>query len=134
MEPAKIIARFRDGDMAKGYSRNFFPNKPSFHISEDGSMASSDAEELFVEDLKAVFFVKEFKGDPEYNERKVYEEGERSQGRKVEIQFEDGEKMQGSVLGYNANQQGFFLFPVDRNSNNDRAFIVNDAVKEFKYL
>lgn len=134
MEPAKIIARFRDGDMAKGYSRNFFPNKPSFHISEDGSMASSDAEELFVEDLKAVFFVKAFEGNPEYEERKTYNEGEKSQGRKVEVTFVDGEKMQGSVLGYNANQQGFFLFPVDPRSNNDRTFIINDAVKEFRYL
>jgi hypothetical protein len=134
MEPAKIIARFRDGDVAKGYSSNFFPNKPSFHLSEDSSMTTADAEELFVEDLKAVFFVKDFGGNPDYNERKIYKEGEKSQGRKVEVTFKDGERMQGAVLGYNANQPGFFLFPVDPRSNNDRTFIVNDAVKDFRYL
>ena len=56
------------------------------------------------------------------------------QGRKVEVAFVDGEILQGSVLGYNPNDSGFFLFPSDPKSNNHRVFVVNSALKDFRYL
>jgi len=56
------------------------------------------------------------------------------QGRKVEVAFVDGEILQGSVLGYNPKDSGFFLFPSDPKSNNHRVFVVNSAVKNFRYL
>jgi hypothetical protein len=71
-------------------------------------------------DLKAVFFVKKFDGNPDYKERKEFTEKDSPQGRKVEVAFADGEIMQGSVLGYNPKEIGFFLFPVDPLSNNLR--------------
>ena len=129
-----IIARFRDGRMKKGYSQDFFPNKPLFHLQVQSEDASAEPEELRVNQLKAVFFVKDFEGNPGYQERKSFVEGDKSTGRRVEVIFEDDEVLQGSVLGYNAQQAGFFLFPVDSKSNNDRVFVVNASVKNIKYL
>lgn len=134
MTPAKIIARFRDGHMKKGYSQDFFPNRAVFHIFEDPTKASRELEEVYMDQLKAVFFVKDFSGNPSYKEKREFEEGEKTSGRKVEILFEDGELRQGTVLGYNPQQSGFFLFPVDPNSNNERMFVVSAAVKGFRYL
>ena len=134
MEPAKIIARFRNGRMKKGYSQDFFPKKPVFHLSKDARGTSREPEEVHVNELKAVFFVKDFVGNPDYEEQKRFVEGDRPSGRKVEVIFADGEVMQGSVLGYNPKQPGFFLFLVDPRGNNTRVFVVNDAVKNFRYL
>lgn len=134
MEPAKITARFSDGRIKKGYSQNFFPNKPVFHLYEESNETPGEPEELRVSELKAVFFVKDFAGNSKYVERKRYEGEDKSSGRKVEVVFEDGELMQGSVLGYNPKQAGFFLFPVDPDSNNERVFVVNASVKSFRYI
>lgn len=134
MDPIKIVARFRNGQTTKGYSRDFFPNKPAFHIFENSERASGDPVQVRVNELKAVFFVKTFEGDAEYKERKEFLNGDKSSGRRVEVTFEDGEMLQGSVLGYNPKQSGFFLFPVDGESNNMRVFVVNEAVKDLRYL
>lgn len=133
MDPVKIIARFSDGRMKKGYSQNFFPNKPSFHVTSPAG-ESAEPEEVRVADLKAVFFVNTFDGNPDYKERKTFSGDELSQGRKVEVTFVDGEVLQGSALGYNPKEVGFFLFPADPKSNNLRVFVVNASVKKFRIL
>ena len=120
--------------MTKGYSQDFFPNKPSFRISENSGGVPGDLVEVRVNELKAVFFVKTFEGDPNYKERKTFLSEDKASGRKVEVTFFDDEVMQGSVLGYNPNQAGFFLFPIDSAGNNIRIFVVNEAVKNFRYL
>jgi hypothetical protein len=134
MEAVKIIARYGNGQMKKGYSQDFSANKPVFHLQKDLKGTFGDQEEISISELKAVFFVKSFRGNPDRKGRKRFRMGDKSSGRKVEVTFIDGEVMQGSVLGYNPHQAGFFLFPVDPESNNMRVFVVNAAVKDFRYL
>jgi len=134
VEPAKIVARFRNGRMKKGYSQDFFPNKATFRIYENSGGVAAEPVEVRVNDLKAIFFVKTFEGDPQYEERITYFEEEKASGRKVEVTFDDGELMQGAVLGYNPKQAGFFLFPIDSEGNNIRIFVVNESVKNVRYL
>jgi hypothetical protein len=134
MDPIKMVVRFADGKMKKGYSQDFFANKPVFHLIKNITGDSGEPEEIRLADLKAVFFVKTFDGDPDYKERKDFTETDSPQGRKVEVAFTDGEVLQGSVLGYNPKEIGFFLFPVDPRSNNLRVFVVNTAVKKIRFL
>jgi hypothetical protein len=67
-------------------------------------------------------------------ERKRFVEGDSAQSRKAEVIFLDGEVLQGSILGYDPKGPGFFLFPSDPKSNNQRVFVINSAVKSFRYL
>lgn len=134
MDPVKIVIRFADGRIEKGYSQDFFPNKPAFHLFKNLSKGAANHKEIRVADLKAVFFVKTFAGNPDYKERKRFVEGDPAQGRKAEVDFLDGEVLQGSVLGYDPKGSGFFLFPSDPKSNNQRVFVINSAVKKFRYL
>jgi hypothetical protein len=134
MKPVKIVVRFSDGRVKKGYCQDFFPNKPLFHLIRNDAGRSQELEEIPVADLKALFFVNTFAGNPDYKERKEFAEGDSPKGRKVEVSFADGEILQGSVLGYSTKEPGFFLFPVDPNSNNLKAFVMNASVKEFRYL
>ena len=133
MEPIKVVVRYVDGRVVKGMTQDFFPNKDRFHLRSDTTVSVEPAEVL-IRDLKAVFFVKDFDGKPGYNERKEYNNGDKAQGRKVEILFVDGEKLVGSTLGYDPNRLGFFLFPVDPESNNMRVFAVTAAVKNVRYI
>src|SRR3990172_11912854 len=100
MEPSKIVVRYRDGKLLKGYTQNFFPNKPVFHISRLGAAGSDGLVDVKVEELKAVFFVRDFAGNPDYDERKRLMEGERPQGRIIEVTFRDREVLTGTTTGY----------------------------------
>ncbi|MBP1734576.1 MAG: hypothetical protein H6Q53_863 [Deltaproteobacteria bacterium] len=133
MDPIKVVVRYTDGRVVKGMTQDFFPNKDRFHLHYD-TTTSGEPAEVLIRDLKAVFFVKNFEGNPGYNERKEYSNGDKAQGRKVEILFVDGEKLVGSTLGYDPNRLGFFLFPVDPESNNIRVFAVTAAVKSVRYI
>lgn len=134
MKPAKIVVRFSDGQIKKGYCKDFFPNKPVFHLIRSNAGGSQKLEEIRVADLKALFFVKSFAGNPDYKERQEFAETDYPKGKKVEVAFADGEMFQGSVLGYNPKETGFFLFPVDPKSNNMKVFVVNTSVKNVRYL
>jgi hypothetical protein len=133
MDPIKVVVRYTDGRVVKGVTQDFFPNKDRFHLHCD-TTTSGEPAEVLIRDLKAVFFVKDFEGNPGYNEKKEYSNGDKAQGRKVEILFVDGEKLVGSTLGYDPNRIGFFLFPVDPESNNVRVFAVTAAVKSVRYI
>jgi hypothetical protein len=134
MEPVKVIMRYADGRLIKGYTNDFFPNKPLFHVLPAESKPTDKGVEVYLKDLKAVFFVKDFTGKQTYNEKKDFAEGPQSSGRKVEVTFKDGEVLVGSTLGYYPNRLGFFVIPADTRSNNLRVFIVSTAMSKFRFL
>jgi len=133
MEPVKVVAHYANGKVIKGFSGDFYPNKDRFHLFV-ATDPTGEAMEVLIKDLKAVFFVRDFIGDPQYNERKLFLEGEKSQGRRLEAICIDDELFVGSTLGYDSKRKGFFVFPVDPTSNNIRVFVVSSAVKKFRYL
>ncbi|MGH7792814.1 MAG: DUF6982 domain-containing protein [Thermodesulfobacteriota bacterium] len=134
MERIKIVARYKDGGVIKGYTQNFNSNRPHFHLFPVDTGFSSKAVEVIINDLKAVFFVSDFTGNPQYNERKEFTQNDKPLGQKVEVTFVDGEILVGSTMGYNPQRPGFFLFLVDSKSNNQRVFVVSSAVKNVRFL
>lgn len=136
LERGKMVVRYADGRIIKGYSQNFYPDKPTFHLvpSVAGFSFSDEAIEVWVQDLKAVFFVRDFAGDPSYNERKKFLDGERPPGRKVEVTFKDSEVLVGSTVGYDRTRPAFFFIPADPKSNNERVFVVCAAVTKVRFL
>jgi hypothetical protein len=133
VEPIKVVARYINGRVIKGLTQDFFPNKDRLHL-HTADKPSGEAVEVLVNELKAVFFVRDFAGDYQYDERKSYMEGEKPSGRKIEVTFKDDEVMVGSTLGYDPKRPGFFLFPADPKCNNIRVFVVSTAVKKIRYL
>lgn len=134
MEHVRVVIHYADGRVVKGYTDNFFPNKPAFHIQPAGTDTAGKGIEVYVKDLKAVFFVKDFSGNPAYNEKKSFGEDQKPAGRKVEVTFADGEVLVGATLGYDQNRPGFFITPPDPQSNNLRVFVVSAAMSKFRYL
>jgi hypothetical protein len=124
----KVAVRFKDGRVMKGTTRDFMPGKGVFHLAgnETGKII-----EVRVEDLKAVFFVKDFEGRADYSETKRFPgKPPTAKGRKIAVLFDDGELLTGFTLGYDARRLGFFMLPTDEMSNNDRIYVLRSAVKE----
>jgi len=133
LERTKVVTRYSDGKLIKGFTQDFFPDKERLYLFPADN-PSGEAIEVSIYDLKAIFMVRDFIGDPIYKERKNYIEGEKPSGRKMEVTFMDGEVLVGSTLGYDPKRQGFFIFPADPKSNNIRVYVVSSAVEKVRYL
>jgi hypothetical protein len=81
--------------------------------------------------LKAVFFVREFGGNPDHIERKSFEEP--SHGRRIEVTLLDNEVLVGTTLNYRSESTGFFIIPADARGNNLRVFVVSSAVRQVRF-
>ena len=136
LESIKIVAHYANGKIIKGYTYDFYAYKPHFHLLPRvaGFSFTDEVIAVRIKDLKAVFFVRDFDGNPSYNEQKEFPVGERRPGRKVEVRFKDGEVLVGSTVGYDAQRPGFFFIPADPKSNNLKVFAVVAAVTKVRFL
>lgn len=130
----KIVIRYVDKRMQKGITIDFSPNKDIFHVTPVGFKPGDKPMEVHVNDLKAIFFVKDFGGNPDYDERKDFEPGKPVAGRKIKVLFKDGELIVGTTNGYQPDRPGFFVVPVDAKSNIERCFVVTRATQEVKLM
>lgn len=130
----KIVIRYADGQVLKGISNDFFPNKETFHVSPVGASPGDKPRQISISDLKAIFFVKDFGGNPDYNEKKDFDPGNHLLGRKIAVLFKDGELLIGTTTGYQPNRAGFFVNSADPNSNTERCFVVAKATSEVKFM
>ena len=133
MERIKVVARYANGKIVKGYTLDFFPNKDRFHVTTIDKSSDTPIE-IFVNHLKAVFVVRDFDGNLHYVERKGFLEGENPYGTLLEVTFVDGEVLVGSCTSFDLKRQGFFLSPADSKSNNIRVFVVCSALKRIRQL
>jgi hypothetical protein len=129
-QAAKVIVAYLDGRRLKGYAYNFSPLKDSFDLLPQKDPLQHRGTKVEMKDVKAVFFVKDFVGNPEYRQSPLVEE--RGYGRKIEVTFSDGEKVVGVTQGYNPQKLGFFMIPIDPKSNNVRIFVVNRNTRQIK--
>ena len=64
-DESKVVVHYTDGKLAKGYAFDFNQDRNTFYLYTDQTKA--DMIEVTQNDLKAVFFVKTFDGNPKYN-------------------------------------------------------------------
>ena len=126
----RVVARFRDGSVVRGYTNDFHPSKTHLHLTPEDK--PGETMYMAVSQLKAVFFVREFAGDPSRVERTEFSAGQH--GRKVEVVFEDGEVLRGTTLAYRSDGNGFFVQPADAESNNMRVFVSPLATVHVRFL
>ena len=122
MPANKIVVHDKDGNILKGTTADFLPKRPVFHIAV-GGIQGEEIKEIFMDNLKAIFFVKDFTGDRDYKETKDFSDHPAS-GKQILALFKDGETITGYTHSINMDQPGLFLVPVDPKSNNERIFIV----------
>ncbi len=130
----KIVVRYQDGRISKGYTSNFMPNKDIFHLLPYDAPAGSKPLDVYVNVLKAVFFVKDFDGDSQYQEKRTFDTVKPAVGKKIKVVFKDGEELVGTTQGYQPGRPGFFVFPADPGSNMDRVFVFSAATRMVSFV
>ena len=130
----KVVIHYADGRLRKGYTHDFTPLRDTFHLTSQLQEDFGTIYEINTTELKAVFFVKTFKGNLGYKEKKRYDEVDTSKlrGMRIRVEFCDGEVLRGISLGYSKKKKGFFVIPVDPRSNNERIYVVAASVKDVK--
>jgi hypothetical protein len=128
MRQNRVVVRLKDGGVVKGTADDFSPIEPTFHLkTEEGYI-----DEYYVEELKALFFVKDYDGDKTYSYS--YDDTVIRGGSKVKVCFADGEKIIGYTEENPSEKTGFFITPADLVGNNEKGFIVISATTEIQYL
>ena len=136
----KLVAHFKDGDVARGFSRDFRPDGEVFHLmSWDGEVTSS--RKIQVDQLKALFHVKTW-GTPgghkdrrrEFPPEPETVEVPREDASRTIVEFYDGEEIWGYAHGYHSPAPGFYLFPADPQDNNRKIFVVRSSLVNIQFL
>lgn len=125
----KVVIHSVQGEIKKGETTDFFPNKDVFHLTKQDTAAM---EKINVKDLKAIYFVKDLSGNSTYKEKNDVERA--GLGRKIKVQFSDGEIQIGYTQGYAPGRPGFFVVPCDPDSNNLRVFVVTTATAKVEFV
>src|SRR4030042_4064416 len=114
----KVVVHFQNGTIMKGTTGDFFPNRTYFHLID----GEGKTEAIDVDQLKAIFFVKDLVGDKSRPDH--YDITTAGAGRKIQVEFFDSEVIIGNTLGYSPRRQAFFIKQPDPLSKNGRLFIV----------
>lgn len=131
----KVVARFRDGRLVKGSTSDFVPAKEFFHVAPVDAAVRAKPQIVHVKDLKAIFFVKDFHGRPEYTPTNEFASDRTPAGsRRIKVVFADGEVLVGTTQGYQPGRPGFFMVPADQDANIERCYVVAASTTEVTLL
>jgi hypothetical protein len=105
----------------------------AFHVR---LLDSEVVEDIAVDDVKAVFYVKGFEGDSDHKHLNFHARAPIIPGIWMRFQFLDGEVMEGIVMNsirYLVDP-GFFLIPTDPGSNNKLVYVLKSWVVDHRVL
>ncbi len=128
----KVVVGFLNGGRTKGYVYDFSSLEESFNLLPQEDPLQGQEIEVAMKDLKAVFFVWEFNGNPESHDSP--HGSAPMDSRIIEVTFTDGEKIVGRTEGYNPKRIGFFMFPANPKGNNIRIFVVNKNTRQIRLV
>jgi len=86
--------------------------------------------------VKAVFFVRDFDGNPQRAERKLFQSRPRLAGLWVQMSFKDNEVLEGLIPNnlMEIGPEGFLVTPADLYSNNLKIFVPRTALSKINVL
>jgi len=127
----RLVVRYLDGRLLKGFGRDFHPTRGMVDLWSEPDVTETRIT-IPLAQLKAVFFVHDFEGDPAYVETPSAEEGP-AMGRRITITFVDGEVVRGTTLSYSQGGPGFFVSPLDSKTNNLKMFVLAGAIRHVQF-
>ena len=88
----KLVVKFKDGHIVKGWTTDFGQNKDIFHLHELKKPEKNPLE-IEISELKAIFFVKDYKGNKKYQKVRTFEGQPEPipSERKINVIFKYGE-------------------------------------------
>jgi hypothetical protein len=129
----KVVVRRLDHGQVKGFvdSESYLRANEVAVLDREGRIVT-----IPLQEIKGVFFVKEFDGNPQRSERKIFQSRPRTAGLWVRMTFRDKEVLEGLLPGNLLEQSphGFLMVPADLYSNNLKVFVPRTALSEISVL
>jgi hypothetical protein len=129
----KVVVRRLDHGLVKGFV------DPTSYLDPSGiKMLDREGRALVIplNEIKGVFFVKDFDGNRQRAERKLFQSRPRLAGLWVKMTFKDTEVLEGLLPSnlVEISPEGFLLTPADLYSNNLKIFVPRTALSEINVL
>ena len=88
------------------------------------------------EQVRAIYFVRQFEDNPEENQRRQFASRPKSDGLWVRLHFQDGELLEGLLPNdlLQMTGHGFTITPPDPNANTQKIFVPRAALDHLKVL
>jgi hypothetical protein len=145
-EELKVVIHLSTGEITKGYVEAGDKDNPTLCVkTADGRdcgavsvrvLGVKETLPVQIRDVKSIFFVKSFRGDPKRKGLRFYNDGPAVGSIWVEIQFKDNEIIEGLIE--NSLQHlignGFLLKPSDPGSNNICIYVNKGAIASYRVL
>jgi len=129
----KVVVRKLDRSLVKGFveSATYLSLNRMEMIDREGRAMTVPLPEI-----KAVFFVRDFDGNPQRSERKLFQSRPRMAGLWVQMTFKDNEVLEGLLPNnlVEISQEGFLVTPADLYSNNLKIFVPRTALSKINVL
>jgi hypothetical protein len=146
MKERKVVVKLRSGEVVKGYFvlpcdadiADLFndSNQDQNAAITIISLTSNDPRQVALSDIKAVFFVKSFRGDPKRKSLRFYTNGPSVGAIWAEIRFNDNEIIEATIdnSAQHLMGDGFLLRPSDAESNNLLVYVNKSAIANYRVL
>jgi len=127
----KMVVRFSGGETMSCFGDSFIPGEKEMLVKD----LNENIHNIALDSVKMVCFVRHFVTDSQNTHRrpgKMLFQG--VPGRKVKIVFRDGEVFEGITSLRERPRIGFFLTPLNPNSNNVNIYANPAEIESFKFL
>lgn len=129
----KVVIRKLDKSLVRGYvdPRTFLSTDGIELLEHEGHLLN-----IPLDQVKGVFFVRDFEGNPRHPERKIFHSRPRQSGLWVRMIFKDNEILEGLTTNnlLSLDPSGFYITPPDMYSNNLRIFVPRGSLAEMEVL
>jgi len=132
----KVVVKYQNEEILKGWVENFRPDRESFTLFPLIEYSKEERSEIEFSSLKAVFFVKDFIGDKNYKKVRTFNVDLKitPSQRKLIVNFIDGEHLYGTSHTYGRHKIGFFVYPIDPKDNSERIFVIHKAIESVRLM
>jgi hypothetical protein len=142
----KVVVKLRSGEVVRGHV--ILPRDADIAGLFNGSnqnqeatitvnsLTSNEAVRVELNEIKAVFFVKSFRGDPKRKGLRFYTNGPSVGAIWAEIRFEDNEIIEATIdnSAQHLMGDGLLLHPSDAGSNNQLVYVNKSAISHYRVL
>ena len=132
----KIVVKYQNGEIIKGWIQDFRPDRESFILFPLFEYSQEERIKIEFSSLKAVFFVKDFIGNKDYKKVRTFNIDLKitPSQRKLIVNFLDGERLYGTSHTYGRYKIGFIVYPIDPKDNSERIFVAHSAVETVRLM
>lgn len=126
----RVVIHYLDGSTLRGYGDSFLPWEEEVLVKDQHEKMVH----VRLADVKIICFVRHHDSDCSATHKASPPlQFQAVPGRRIQLRFKDGEQLVGVASLEAPPRSGFFLTPLNPNSNNRRVFINLAALESFRF-